>query len=308
MNVPCWLLRLLPMWSYICPKCRKEVKQNSHECPHCGEKYPSAIRVPPTFLKDPKKLEAYVHKHVIPRVSEFERNYLTKYFTVLFADGFESGDFTAWTGTSISAGCTCEVENLHPHHGTYNARVLVTGASVNAYGYKTIASTTIAYARGYVKFNQLNITNGQSLPVLVLDNGNWQYGVYAAVYNNGGTLRWQLRSFDAVTGTVNTLGTHTPVTGVWYCVEIKRDVTNDLQELFIDNVSEASGTAVIINNSSRVIAGVQYQPQNDTNELYLDCVVAADAYIGPESSYSPSTRSSLPNTMMTMLNSKMLFS
>src|SRR3989337_2094782 len=126
MNIPYWLLPMLPMWEYICPKCRKGVKQSAHQCTHCSEKFPLAIRVPPSFLKDPEKLEAYVHKHIFPRVSEFERNYLTKYFTVIFSDGFESGDFSAWTGTV--GGPT--VSNVQAHHGTYSCR-----ASGSAYIY-----------------------------------------------------------------------------------------------------------------------------------------------------------------------------
>jgi hypothetical protein len=80
MKFPLWLLRLLPMWEYICPKCRKTVKANSHHCPHCGERFPQAIRIPPTILKDAKKLEDYVRKNVFPRISKFQRNCLARCF------------------------------------------------------------------------------------------------------------------------------------------------------------------------------------------------------------------------------------
>ena len=75
-----WLLRFLPMWEYICPKCRKTVKANSHHCPHCGERFPQAIRIPPTMLKDVKKLEYYVRRDVMPRISKFQRNCLARCF------------------------------------------------------------------------------------------------------------------------------------------------------------------------------------------------------------------------------------
>src|SRR3989337_3644689 len=118
MNIPYWLLPMLPMWEYICPKCRKGVKQSAHQCTHCSEKFPLAIRVPPSFLKDPKKLEAYVHKHIFPRVSEFERNYLTKFFTEYFNNGFEEGDFSAWTSVNDSGG-RLSVQGTTVHHGSY---------------------------------------------------------------------------------------------------------------------------------------------------------------------------------------------
>src|SRR3990172_7268216 len=103
--IPKFLWKYLPFWDYLCPACKKEVPKNSHECPHCGEKYPFAVRVPPHILKNSdtregmKALEKYVHKEVFPRISAFERNYLTQFFTEYFNNGFEEGDFSAWTST-----------------------------------------------------------------------------------------------------------------------------------------------------------------------------------------------------------------
>ena len=42
MHLPSLLLKLLPMWDYVCPKCQESVPKNSHECPHCGESYLTA--------------------------------------------------------------------------------------------------------------------------------------------------------------------------------------------------------------------------------------------------------------------------
>lgn len=106
MNIPNFLKRYLPLWTHICPKCRKEVKANSHECPYCGEKYPLTLKVPFAGLHDAKKLEAYVHKHIFPRVSAFERHYLTRFFTTFLTSGWENSGGTdltdggTWTGSS----------------------------------------------------------------------------------------------------------------------------------------------------------------------------------------------------------------
>ncbi|MFN3329236.1 MAG: hypothetical protein ACK40U_10400, partial [Fervidobacterium pennivorans] len=45
--------------------------------------------------------------------------------TEIFSDGFESGDFSAWTGTAQSSG-TVTVVTENPHHGTYSAKAVVT--------------------------------------------------------------------------------------------------------------------------------------------------------------------------------------
>jgi predicted amidophosphoribosyltransferase len=81
MGIPHWLLRLFPMWDYICPRCKKKVQKKSHNCPHCQERYSTPVRVPPKLCKDKKALENYVHKHVFPKVSYAQRNYLTQFFT-----------------------------------------------------------------------------------------------------------------------------------------------------------------------------------------------------------------------------------
>jgi DNA-directed RNA polymerase subunit RPC12/RpoP len=306
MNVPYWLLHLLPMWEYICPKCRKEVNQNSHECPHCGEKYPLTLRVPPTFLKDQKKLEAYVHKHVFPRVSEFERNYLRKYFTILFpvagvgVEGFETNDFTTWTAT-VGAPT---IQAVTVHHGTY--AMYINGVE---YASKTLASTNaLTYARGYFNFEALPPNNGDRTRVLSIyvDDGSEDRGTLMGITNDTGTIKWQMTSFCTDPRGFKTITSATPAiaTGVWYCVKIMRTQKGTAQA-WVDGTSigTVSTTSDIANKKVNVGSVGVY-----SSAFYADCIVAADADIGCESSYSPSTRSSLPNTMMTMLNSKMLFS
>lgn len=275
--MPYWLLRLLPMWNYICPKCKKEAKKNSHECPHCGEKYASPLRVPPRCLKDPKKLETYVHQHVFPRISEFERNYLTKYFTELFSDGFETNDFSKWDGVYEENG-TITVETNNPHHGTHNAKADVTAAGT-ARCFKTFTATPIAYERMYIKFLTLTLAVGKSLQLFALFDGTWNYGVYASV-ECPDVLKWCLITLE--NGSAEwILGSHTPTTNVWYCVELKRDVTNDSEILYVNGNVEASSSRAITTNSSILTAGIQYT--NDApNTLVFDCVVAADGPIGPE--------------------------
>ena len=305
MNIPFWLLRLLPTWQYICPKCRKTVKANSHKCPHCGEKYPLTLRVPPTFLKDPKKLEAYVHRHIFPRVSEFERNYLTKYFTVLFSDGFESGDFTAWTGTFQDSGCTITVTST-PHHGIYGATAIINGEYKGAGTYKTFSAQTTLAVRLYANFSTLPadgldraliciLTATGELASLSVARSGANYYFMLVDRKNGGYYGWS-----------NPLSI---TAGTWHCYELLVSIgASGTIAGFYDGVQKesASGLNWAGLSATRIYLGNFYSSEACT--IYFDCVVVADAYIGPESSYSPKTRSSLPNTMMTMLNNKMLFS
>lgn len=288
MNVPYWLLRLLPMWEHICPKCRNEVKKNSHRCLHCGERFPLAIRVPPLFLKDPKKLEAYVHKHVFPRVSEFERNYLTQYFTTLFSDGFESNDFSAWTGTTSGGGSSAPAIITNPvHHGTH-AAAFATVANGWTVAYKNFSSTySTAYARSYVQFSATP-TSGNRLyiyPILFEGDAAAHILVAALLYNNAGTLNWDLeyRTDSVESNHVYSLAP-TITINTWYCVEIRfTGATGSGQVgLYINGNLVASATGLTNDDylAGRLEIGAYSLAMSATTRH--DCVVVADAYIGTE--------------------------
>jgi hypothetical protein len=292
MNIPFWLLRLLPLFEYICPKCRKNVKRNAHCCLHCGEKYPLAIRVPPSFLKDPKKLEAYVHKHIFPKVSKAHREYLSKFFTELFNNGFEEGNFSAWTGTTINLG-TIIVEAVNPHHGTYNAKSDVTGANGYALAYKSLTSANIVYIRVYVKFEETLTTDDRVCEVLAASYGATYNNIISAVFLKkvSGTVYWAIlyRNNAVYTWAVSS---STPTTGTFYCVELKLDCsttdgTSDAStELWINDVSVASAinfdSDYIGTTYAHVGRNREFILQTEAGTSFIDCVMFADAPIGPE--------------------------
>lgn len=300
MNIPYWLLRLLPMWEYICPRCKQEVARNSHECPHCGEKYPLTLKVPPTILKDPKKLEAYVHKHVFPRVSAFERNYLTEFFTVLFSDGQvgstmeTAGDFSAWTGTAAGGGASNTVSTDWAHHGTnsYKDYAMVTWST--AYIYKSFSGVTQENFRAYFKVTDGNFYDGgKSSLFLTESTGNFQIAqVGLADSTRKLYLKYQTSSF-----VMNTVVSSTTIAlNTVYCLELEvkvLDSTHYSIKVYL-NGSEVSDLTVTNFNfnyayvyANRFSVGYrEYEYVGDappTLTAYFDCVVIADTYIGPES-------------------------
>jgi DNA-directed RNA polymerase subunit RPC12/RpoP len=256
------------MWEYICPKCRKTVEKNSHECPHCGERFPLALKVPPSFLKNPKKLEEYVHKHVFPRVDKLTRAYLTQFFTVLFSDGFDDGTFDAWTGHSGGSIVESPV-----HHGSYSMKRDADGD--RAYKYLP-SSYSKVYGRLYWQLDALPTTD--TLTTI------WRFYNGASVFflldywNDGGTYKWRLRAEE-----ISTSDTYTQTISVntWYCLEVLYDADNDLHKLWVDGVERISFSAVVAAAMERCSVGVNGGAWWTHNE-YADCVVVADAYIGPE--------------------------
>jgi hypothetical protein len=291
MRIPYWLLKQLPMWDYICPKCKREVKQKSHKCPYCGENYGMPLRVPPRVLKDSKALEEYVHKHIFPKVSASQREYLTKFFTTIFSDGFQSGDFSAWTATGGDGTHSETIVTSPVHHGSYAAKLYVEGDSWS-YAYKRFTQQTPVYFRVYLQ-SSATPNSGWRLELLYLYySAYYGYGAYVRWFNDAGTLKWELAVNDdgadwhyarSTTPTINT--------NQWYCVELKVDSAtagNGEARLYVDGTEIASLTGLTITETGKPdTAEIHAYNYPVTTSVYFDCVVVADTYIGPEVPYKP---------------------
>jgi len=277
-RLPFWLLRLLPMWEYICPKCRKTVEKNSHECPHCGERFPLALKVPPSFLKNPKKLEEYVHKHIFPRVSKAYREYLTQFFTEIFSDGFESGNFSAW---DYADGSVAVVESP-THHGSYSAEITVQSADQGARCRKGITPVSELYMREYIRFDSLFTNSGNKgagLRFATSSNSSIAYTLVDCINNKWGIRQSSNNYFESGTSTINI--------DTWYCIEMHVVISSTVGvlQLWIDGVLKVdeSGLNTGTNQIASVACNMYTQTTEDSPRItYHDCVVVADAYIGPE--------------------------
>ena len=215
---------------------------------------------------------------------------------VIFSDGFESGDFSAWTGNYD--GCT--VIHSPVHHGSHALQS--TGDSQQT-AYQTGIAAASTYTRLYFRMDTLP-TDGNYLKIAMM-YGAVSGEVGVAVYNDGGTMKWGLMK---PSGSVYVAAAISAT--VWYCLEFRRTAgtgANGIATLWVNGSQIATSTTeAYTDNSDLLMVGIDWTSSAVTT--FVDCVVVADAYIGPESTYSPKTRSSLPNTMVTMLNSKMLYS
>jgi hypothetical protein len=281
------------MWEYICPKCRKSVKQSAHECPYCGEKFPLTIRIPPSFLKDPKKLEEYVHKHIFPRISEFERNYLTKYFTILFVSDWElSGgvdvtDAGRWSNSTTTG--TLDVVAAPVHHGSWALRAFCADAndwSTNSNVENVFGPYPEFYLRVYVRFTSLpsnkkgyfmGIDGAAYLAWLGIDDTAGVKSLTCAYYDGWG------RDIEVA---------YAFVINTWYCVELRAfeetgSSDNGIIQAWINGTlqlnlagldNEAEGNVVKI--WCGAIPG--WGSWGGGTGIIIDCVVGADARINCE--------------------------
>ena len=292
------------MWDYICPKCRKEVEKNSSKCPHCRERYGSPIRVPPQILKDPKALEKYIHKHVFPRVSKEQREYLAQYFTEFLNSGWEDSGGTdvtddgKWDGTSVDSGCTLEVQSTTKYAGTYAAHAIITSGNRRAYIYKDFTAQSTAYSRVYVRFSSFPASGDSVTFNFLAGSVGWVQMV--EVYNDSGTVKWRLYYHNGTShtgGLTETLETDNPSLDTWYCVEQKyvQDASSGEARVYINGVEKITKTG--LNTSSAGSAGRFHSALfgrtsnlSGNVEVYVDSCVVADTYIGPETAEQTYTK------------------
>lgn len=207
--------------------------------------------------------------------------------TIIFSDGFETGDFSEWTGVnSVPLIVTSPV-----HHGTSAMRINMNLAPV-AYKwcYKTLAvSQAVVYHRYYFCTDELPNAENEKIDISrgrVGATDIWQVALaqYAAV----GGLCWTFNYRSNTTWTeVRSAATSIGI-NQWYCVEIywKKDAAAGEVHLYIDGTEVASvtgkktdayGNCDTIRNGVSSYSGVFIGPN-----IYEDCVCVADAYIGLE--------------------------
>jgi hypothetical protein len=239
-------------------------------------------------LHDPKALEEYVHKHVFLKINAEQRWYLTQFFTVLFSDGFESGDFSAWNGTA-QTGTTVSVVNSRAHHGTYSMQVANADAAFDLGAAYVSATGSEYYSRCYVMFvDSLPTASGSHVTIgpRFTSSGGLNYDVAQPCFRFS-TNKWGIHYYG--TGGHAQLweaGTSTVTTNVWYCLELHIvSADSGTLELWVDGTLKVSSSPIDTNTRAIAYAAVGVYlrvAESSAKTFAFDCAVIADVHIGPE--------------------------
>jgi predicted esterase len=207
------------------------------------------------------------------------------------------GGFSAWTGTSVAGtGASITVQSTTKHHGNYAVQAVKgTSAEGYAYCYKTFASTySTLYVRVLVRFTATP-ASGVRFELFGISEASLNYNLATLfLYNNAGTLNWDLQyKTDAVTENHAYSTTPTISVNTWYPMEIRFHAatsTGDVKAWIVaDGGSISEGTPTIsvtgLTNDdilAQTLALCVLTSSTAGYTCYYDCVVVADAYIGPE--------------------------
>jgi len=208
-----------------------------------------------------------------------------------FSDGFESRDFSAWSGVALTSGDNATVGASNPYAGSCSALFQTGGIASGtrkASVYENIGSSTDIYARGYFQ-----ITNG-----LPLDDDGDRFVLIAfvvgsttlasfRVYHTNGVDKFNIIGYN---GTSNypsqSTDTIYPAQGRWYCIEFYAKIHNAQGEYhaWINGTERLSITGVnsaVLGNITTVDWGIplSINVQHPVN-VFGDCAEINNVYIG----------------------------
>lgn len=202
---------------------------------------------------------------------------------VVFSDGFETNDYTAWTGTIIGAGQTLATSTLNVKSGTYSSKSVGTNAGRHSYCYKDIASAALYYLRFYVKVTSCG--DSRSYIGMLFKNPDSSYPM-VGLGVNGATHTLYLRYLTSDWSTHFVTSATTLTVDTQYCIEIMCNnagagtgVINIWRDgIKVDDLTVTGIT--LLGNANRVGVGNQDCWTAITN--YVDDIVVNTSYIGPE--------------------------
>jgi hypothetical protein len=133
----------------------------------------------------------------------------------LFSDGFESGDFGAWTSSIVESGNLLEVTAAAAQEGSYGLHVVSGGTNDDATVTAEITPTNVIYSRALVKLIS-DVGEGSHQIFLAAATASQSGFVGAlALRNQPGSGLTELHSWA---GSYESSGFEF-TTGIWYCVE-----------------------------------------------------------------------------------------
>jgi len=193
-----------------------------------------------------------------------------------FSDSFETGDFSAWTGTSVTPDETANVVNTTSYEGNFSARFASngTGGFEAAYCYKSVSASNDLYASGYFYISQSGITaNDDRFYLIKFLAGNVSVA-YAGWRRVGGVDIWELTLREAA-GWRSAYSTSSPATNSWYKLELNwtKDATKGQSGLYVNGTQMCSlqnQNTAAFGDVTQVRYGLAEIYNSDQTTVYVD--------------------------------------
>ncbi|MGB8779809.1 MAG: hypothetical protein WCD81_04075 [Candidatus Bathyarchaeia archaeon] len=207
------------------------------------------------------------------------------YAVTFFSNGFEEGNYSAYSGTTVTTGCNLTVVGDIVRSGSYSSKsVTINGGGSNSYCYKTLSSAlSTCYFRFYLYIDSTHVTSNQYMWYGEIWAANGYFTLFSVGIGRGSAIYIAYRS----NGTVSFKTSSTTwSTGQWYCVELKRvqDASNGEVRLYINGAEVTDLTTTGLNTADyaagRISIG-QRENWRGNETSHADDIVVSDSYVGP---------------------------
>jgi hypothetical protein len=165
----------------------------------------------------------------------------------LFEDSFESGDFAAWSGLTVTSGDDATVVQASSCYGEYEAKFQthsVASGTKRACAYKNIDESPVVYARGYFCIAEgLPLVDGDDRFTLLQFLGSGENIICnLQVRRVQGEDRFAILAFGDMESTTAVY----PTSDTWYCLELFAEIhaTEGAIKAYIDGVERLSLTQI----------------------------------------------------------------
>ncbi len=202
------------------------------------------------------------------------QNFTTGTLTLPFADGFESGDLSAWSGNNTEPGDTIAASTEQVNSGTYSAKSVVDndGAANQAMVWRNFAGETVVYARIHI-YVPSSFSTTDNVTVMQFLN-NWSNIIATTIDDDMTLYMW-----NAVAGEAYGFGIGSTLSkDEWHCLEMMAIISPTIGEarLWLDGSLEieATGKNLGSNDIDKFAAGYYWAiPYDESNTLYIDDAV-----------------------------------
>ena len=193
--------------------------------------------------------------------------------TTLFQDGQVGStqetahDFSAWTTTFGFPTVTA----AYPYEGADSFHAAGIGSVVAK---KTIAASAIVSVNASYNFAHIPASGTNITLIFVRQVSSNTYGAFATLNNVSNSLYWGLIIIEnSVTTYLKEAVASNPVAGNYYNLIVLRDVTNDIERLWVNGTLKISSNMAITTDATEVVVGVS---AGEAQDLYFDSVTISD--------------------------------
>jgi hypothetical protein len=208
----------------------------------------------------------------------------------LHAAWFETNDFSEFDQDEASSGETRTVQSTEKHHGTYAAKFTSDGSGT--YEYSRVVWDSISYddfyARAYFKIASHGADSNGEFVKLIRGRASGEPDVVTVgIFNLSGTVYWWLEIRDGA-GWVELRSDAFDAGTNWFCLEVHwvKHATAGGAQVWVNGESVYSDFTRDTDNFGNIIELEFGIPScnhlGTTNEIYMDCVMVDDEYIGED--------------------------